>query len=213
MGNSERLKVSFLFQPFIGPLIQLPPSTWPFTTLPWHRHSNIENSQTFINQIFFSVLLSFSCPPTEGYIWFLLFWRAFSAQSIVKRILGRVRASVCACVHGYEEKVCRKNCLNSSCPFFPAFSFNQIESCRNPDRSLTYWFIHSAYSRYHQSPPWHHWSRPGSLLGDVWGRKKQNTGRRGTRCVWRGELADKWSASEDDSASRAISVTVPLICK
>lgn len=127
MGNSKRLKVSFLFQPFIGPLIQLPPSTWPFTTLPWHRHSNIENSQTFINQIFFSVLLSFSCPPTEGYIWFLLFgglsvlspsWKGFWVVC--------VRACVNACTD-MRKKSAEKTVWTPHVLFFPRFHLIKLK--------------------------------------------------------------------------------------
>lgn len=104
MGNSERLKVSFLFQPFIGP----PHSASPFDltvhyvtmtpTLQYRKQPDLHKSD-----FFFSVLLSFSCPPTEGYIWFLLFWRAFISQSIVKRILGRADAYVRAYVRASTD--------------------------------------------------------------------------------------------------------------
>ena len=138
MRNSERLKVSFLFQPFSGPSFSFPLSTWPFTTLPWHRHSNIENSQTFINQIFFAVLLSFFSLSTEGYIWFFILWRVFSDQSIVQKDSG-----VCACMHGHVKKS-SENCCLKFLFIFRVFSFNQIESCQHPDISITYWFIYGA---------------------------------------------------------------------
>lgn len=223
MRNSERLKVSFLFQPFTGPSFSSPPPTWPFTTLPWHRHSNIENSQTFINQIFFSVLLSFFSPSTEGYIWFLLLWRVFSAQSIVKKDSG---VCVCVCAYGHGKKYSENCCLKFSCSFFQCFHLIKLKV----DNIQTYPSLIDSYTAHRARSIY---PLPDSVgPGQRWWKKNRfrrvNSQTRGWQCFkghfsnspidlqvngWEGSVIVQTSASSSSCPSQLLWTVIDQIVK
>lgn len=160
-------------------------------TLQYRKQPDLHKSD-----FFFFVLLSFCSPSTEGYIWFLLLCRIFSAQSIVKKILGCVR--VCTDMWKSLQKT-----VVWSFPCFHLIKF-KVANIQTYPSLIDLYTVH----RTHSINPLHDNTGPGHR----WWKKTEVREGIATMCLER-ELADKWSASEDDSASRAVLVTLPLICK
>lgn len=143
------------------PLFQLPPfdltvhSVTMTPTLQYRKQPDLHKSD------FFLCCSPFLSPSTEGYIPALL--EGFQCSVHREKDSG-----VCACLHRHVKKYSENYCLKFLSSFFLSFHLIKFKSCLNPDISITYWIIHGAENRKHQSPPWQHCSRSETMEKKQW---------------------------------------------
>lgn len=138
--------------------------------LPWHRHSNIENSQTFINQIFFFCVALLFLSPHRG-LYLIPFLLGGFQCSVHREKDSRPCACVRACTNMREKSAER---LLSPDDFSPCFHLIKLKVAKiQTDPSLI--DLYTLHRTHTINPSlWHHWSKPGSHLKSlVWRKKKK----------------------------------------